>query len=150
MNEETLGTLLKRMGVSALGVLLGSALAPGIEYEGAGSLVLVVLLLGIFSAVLKPLLVFFALPFVLVTFGFGLLFINALLYLLAGNLVDGFEVAGFWSAFFGALIISLLNALLAGFIYGGGPGAGGGGGPSGRVRVRRRRSARPKDDVIDI
>jgi len=131
MNEETLGTLLKRMGVSALGVLIGSALMPGIEYDGAGSLIL-------------------ALSFVLLTFGFGLLFINALLYLLVGNLVDGFEVTGFWSAFFGALIISLLNVLLAGFIYGGGPGGGGGGGPSARVRVRRRRIARPKDDVIDI
>lgn len=140
-------SLLKRWLVSGFGVWLGSMWVDGIGYDDKGTLILVVLLLGLFSAVLKPLLVLLTLPFVVLTLGLGILFINALLYLLVGNLLDGFTVASFGDAFWGALIITLLNMVFSGWISGGGAS----------VKVRtgarknvERRKVKPKDDVIDI
>ncbi len=145
--------MLKRWLVSALGVLTGGWLLDGIHYDSNATLLIVVLLLSLFSAVLKPLLILLALPFVVLTLGVGILFINALLYLLVGNLVDGFDVDGFGYAFLGALIITFFNLLLRGWIDGGGSG------PRVRARVVGGRTAgggkaaprvKPKDDVIDI
>ncbi len=105
--------------VIALGVVLAAHTSPGISYNGPdclgphglGTLALVVLVLSFFNVALKPLLVLFALPFVLLTLGIGLLFINALLFLLAAKLVPGFYVDGFWSAFWGALVVSVVSFL---------------------------------------
>ena len=105
-------TLLVRWGINALGVLLAARLVKGIDYDGGTSLVIVVVVLGLFNAFLKPLLVLLALPFVVLTLGFGILFINAFLFLLAGRLVEGFHVDSFMHAFFGALIVSVVNLLL--------------------------------------
>ncbi len=104
----------------------------GISYEDSSTLILVVLLLGVFSAILKPMLVLFALPFVVLTMGIGLLVINALLYMFAGYLVDGFEVASFGYAFMGAFIITMLNLFFNNWINGGKSYS--------RVNVNRRRS----------
>lgn len=91
----------------------------GISYEDSGSLILAVLLLSVFSSVLKPILVLFALPFVVMTMGLGLLFINALLFSFASYLVDGFHVESFGYAFLGALIITMLNLFFNSWINGG-------------------------------
>ena len=104
--------LLARWGINALGVLVAARLIKGIDYDDGASLVIVAVVLGLFNAFLKPLLVLFALPFVVLTLGLGILFINAFLFLLAGKLVEGFHVDTFLHAFFGALIVSLLNLLL--------------------------------------
>ena len=109
----------KRALVSAFGVFLGSSMLPGISYEDSGSLVLAVLLLSVFSSVLKPVLVLFALPFVVMTMGLGLLVINALLFSFASYLVEGFHVDSFGYAFLGALIITMLNLFFNGWINGG-------------------------------
>ncbi len=100
---------IKRALVGALGVFLGSALLPGIEYEGYGALTVAAILLSVFSAILKPVLVLFTLPFVVLTMGLGLLVINALLFSFTSFLVDGFHVESFGYAFLGALIVTMLN-----------------------------------------
>lgn len=105
--------LLVRWLILALGVLLATRLIPGIECENGAALVAVVLLLSLFNAVLKPLLVIFTLPFILVTMGLGVVVINALLFLLASWLVRGFTVAGFGSALGGALVVSATNFVLS-------------------------------------
>ena len=69
--------------------------SAALYYDDSTSLILAVLLLGIFSAVLRPILVLFTLPFVILTMGVGLLIINALLYAFVGYLVNGFYVDGF-------------------------------------------------------
>ena len=110
--RHPLGTLLLRWLINALGIMLAAWLIPGIRYRDNNSLVIVVVLLGLFNVFLKPLLVLFALPFVVLTLGVGVLFINAALFLLAAHFVPGFVVDGFAAAFFGALIVSVLNLLL--------------------------------------
>ena len=70
------------------------------------------LLLGLANAVLRPLLVILTLPLTLLSFGFFLLVINALMLLLVAKLVSGFKISGFWTAFFASLFISILSIAL--------------------------------------
>ena len=107
--------LLTRWLVLALGVALSAALVPGIECKDGVTLLLVVILLSVFNAILKPLLVFFTLPFVVVTLGLGIWLINAFLFLAVSRVVEGFHVRDFWSALWGAFIVSMTNLLLARF-----------------------------------
>ncbi|MGJ3241528.1 MAG: phage holin family protein [Opitutales bacterium] len=94
--------------VLALGTAIAAWLIPGIEATGGvGALLGASALLALFNLVLKPLLVLFTLPFVILTFGVGLWVINALLFMLVGQLISGFVVSSFWSALAGALVLSL-------------------------------------------
>src|SRR5215203_4740467 len=107
--------LFVRWVVLALGVMLATKMVPGIKCDNGSTLIAVVLLLSFFNAILKPLLVLFTLPFILVTMGLGVVVINALLFLLVGNLVNGFEVRDFWSALGGSLVVSVTNLLVSAF-----------------------------------
>src|SRR4051794_32106457 len=84
----------------------------GMHSEGWGPLMLMALLLGIINAVIRPVLLLLSLPFILVTLGLFILVVNALSFWLAGALVPGFHVDGFWQAFFGSIIVSLANWLM--------------------------------------
>jgi putative membrane protein len=133
--------LLVRWLVLALGVAFAATFVPGIGCDGASALIVVALLLSLFNAVLKPLLVLFTLPFILVTMGLGMVVINAFLFLLAGRLVHGFHVDGFWSALLGSLVVSATN-IAAGVFRGGRPPR--------PPRAGRSRQAGESGDVIDI
>jgi len=135
--------LLIRWSVMALGVTLATELVSGISCDDTATLIVVVLLLSFLNAVLKPLLVLFTLPFILVTMGFGIVLINALLFLLVSRLVGGFEVASFGSALLGAIIVSATSLLLNGLRHS--PASSQSGSPRGRE------PRPPRDpDVIDV
>jgi putative membrane protein len=131
--------LFLRWLVLALGVMIATKIVPGITCDNGSTLIVVVLLLSFFNAILKPLLVLFTLPFILFTMGLGVVLINALLFLLVGELVNGFLVDGFWSAVGGSLVVSATNLLVSVVT---------------RSGTRRAPSPRDpkskKDDVIDI
>jgi len=91
---------------------LASKVFHGIEFKSSGSLWLSALLLGFANAVIRPLFIVLTLPLTLLTFGFFLLVINALMLLLVATLVPGFKVSGFWTAFFASLFISALSLLI--------------------------------------
>lgn len=105
--------LLVRWLVLALGVVLSTKIVPGISYDTGTTLAVVVLLLSFFNAVLKPLLLLFTLPFIILSLGIGIWIINALLFYFVGRLVDGFHVAGFGAALLGALIVSVTNIVMS-------------------------------------
>ena len=132
--------LLVRWSVLALGVTIATKIIPGIHYDTISTLIVVVLLLSLFNAVLKPILVLFSLPFIVLTLGVGVLIINALLFLLVGRIVQGFVVDGFWHALGGALIVSLTNVFISILI---------GKKPQVRGPAPAPRKTKP-DDVIDI
>ncbi|MES2696410.1 MAG: phage holin family protein [Verrucomicrobiota bacterium] len=134
--------LLLRWVVLALGVMIATKVVKGISCDDGATLIVVVLLLSFFNAILKPLLVLFTLPFILVTMGLGVIVINALLFLLVGELVAGFHVNGFWSALLGSLVVSITNLCVSAFTRGSKPARPPGGGPRDRGGKR--------DDVIDI
>jgi putative membrane protein len=94
-------------------------------------------------------MVLFTLPFILLTLGLGMVVINALLFLLVGRLVDGFQVDSFWSAVGGAVVVSVTNLVLSAFTRKPrGPGSGPGSGPGGTVGTRPAKAK--STDVIDI
>jgi putative membrane protein len=134
--------LLVRWSVLALGVTLATKLITGIHCDDVGTLAAVVLLLSLFNAVLKPLLVLFTLPFILLSLGLGMLVINAFLFMLVGEMVKGFQVDSFWSALGGALIVSITNIVIS-MVIGKKPRPPGGRGPGARPPVKQ-------NDVIDI
>lgn len=134
--------LLVRWLILALGVGLSATLVPGIDYSDGSTLAFVVVLLSLFNVVLKPFLVLFTLPFIVLTMGIGVWLINAVIFFFVGRLVEGFQVAGFGAALLGALVVSLTNLFLTGLLRGTStpkPPRGGGGGVS-----------RKADDVIDV
>jgi putative membrane protein len=115
--------------------------------HGLGTLALVVLALSFFNMVLKPILILFTLPFVVLTLGLGLLVINALLFLLAAQIVPGFQVTGFWPACWGALVVSVMSLIANRWLgrrrfIAATRGLGG--------RVPHSPAARRDNDVIDV
>ena len=138
--------LLFRWAVLALGVTLATKIVPGISCTDGTTLLVVVVLLSFLNAILKPLLVLFTLPFIVITMGLGVVVINALLFLLVGRLVAGFHVDGFWSAVGGALVVSVTNVILSLLLRGGRP-PGSGGPPAARGPQPHKAK---RDDVIDI
>jgi putative membrane protein len=115
---------LLRLLVVALGLWLASELVPGIEIEGAWTLLGAALLLGIVNAVVRPLLVILTLPITVITLGLFLLVVNAAMLGLVAWMFDGFTIAGFWPALFGAIVVSLTGWLASYFI-----------GPRGRIEI---------------
>lgn len=103
-------------GITALSLWVASLVFNGIRFSGTSSLIVSALLLGFANAVLRPLLIVLTLPLTLVTLGFFLLVINALMLLLVAKLVDGFKISGFWTAFFASLFISLLSMALGSLV----------------------------------
>ena len=109
-------SFLQRWLVTAAGVLVASQIVPGIEAQTILGLVIASLLLGIFNAFLRPIMLFLSLPLLLVTLGLFTFVINALLLMLVGNLVKSFHVAGFWPAFWGGVVISIVSFVANGLI----------------------------------
>ncbi len=148
--------LFKSWLLIALGVLIAANIFDGIRYSDTSALVVAVLLLSLCNLFLKPLLMLFALPFIIMTFGLGIWIINALLFLLVGQLVQGFAVDSFGYALAGALVVSL-TGFAANLMFGTSrvqvrstrSGGGGTAGPGARSPSQSRKPLND-DDVIDI
>lgn len=91
-----------------LGVLAASAIVPGIGISSFWTAVLVALVIGLLNATVGMALKLVTFPLTIVTFGFFILVINALMFW-AASFVKGFHVAGFWAAFFGSLIVTAIS-----------------------------------------
>ena len=106
-------TLIIRWLLAALILLVVSRLVPGIEIAGWYTAIIVALVLGLLNALVKPILVVLTFPITIVTLGLFVFVINALLFWFASSFLDGFVVAGFWSAFFGALLMSFFSSIIS-------------------------------------
>lgn len=101
-----------RLILNSLALILVASLLPGIEVKGVIPAIAAALLLGIFNAFLRPLLILLTFPLSLLTFGLFILVINGFLLKLVAWMISGFEVQGFWPALVGALLISVTSWLL--------------------------------------
>ncbi len=88
-------------------------IVPGITVNNWTSMVIAALVLGLLNAFLRPLILILTLPVNLATLGLFTLVVNAFLFYLASFLVKGFLIAGFWNAFLGALVFSIISFLLS-------------------------------------
>lgn len=105
--------LLIRLLVNALALSAAAWLIDGIQLTGGfDDVLLVALVFGVLNAILKPILIFFSLPFIIVTLGFFALVVNGVLLLVTARLTDHLAVSGLGSAMFGSIVISLVTMFL--------------------------------------
>jgi len=102
--------------LSAVAVLVIANFLPGVSVVNFTNAVIVAVVLALLKVTIKPLLIILTLPVTILTLGLFLLFINALIILLADNLIDGFHVTGFWVALLFSLILSLFESILYSFL----------------------------------
>lgn len=99
--------------INTLAVLVAVYIVPGIHYQRWLDLLVASLLLGILNAVIRPVLFLLTLPLLIFTLGLFTLVINALLLYFVGVILrPQFYVTGFWAAFWGALLISVVSIVL--------------------------------------
>lgn len=98
--------------IHGLSLVVVVNIISGIRVDNWQTMAIAALVLGLLNAFLRPVLLLFTLPINVLTLGLFTLFINAGLFSLASWLVRGFSVAGFWNAFFGALVFSITSGLL--------------------------------------
>ncbi|MFL9610010.1 phage holin family protein [Methylobacillus pratensis] len=99
-------------GIMSLSLWVASLIFPGIKFSSRLSLLISALALGFVNAVIRPLLLVLTFPLTLVTFGFFALVVNALMIMLVAKLIKGFELSGFWTAFFASIFIAVLGFLI--------------------------------------
>ncbi len=108
--------LLLNWVLSALAVWIMAQLVPGISVHGPVAALIAALAIGFINATLGALLKILTFPLTLVTLGLFWFVINGLMLELASAVVRGFQVRGFWAAFVGAIVLSLVNLLLKGIV----------------------------------
>ncbi|CBE68124.1 MAG: phage holin family protein [Candidatus Methylomirabilis oxygeniifera] len=101
-----------RLVLNALALLLVSTVIPGIAVRGVLPALAAAFFLGIVNAVVRPVILILTLPLTIITLGLFIPLLNAALLKLVSLMIRGFEVQGFWSAVFGAILISLISGLL--------------------------------------
>ena len=104
--------------ITTVAVMIVPVFISGIHYDTVGALLGAALLLGILNAFVRPVLLILSAPLILVTLGFFILVINALMLFWVPGMVTGFHVDGFGSAFWGAIVISLISWALSAFFRG--------------------------------
>jgi putative membrane protein len=107
-----------RWGITTIAVMVASSIIHGIRYDSVAALIGAALLLGILNAFLRPILLILSAPLILLTLGIFILIVNGLMLLLVPSLVIGFHVDTFGSAFWGAIVISIVSWLLSAFFRG--------------------------------
>jgi putative membrane protein len=115
---------LLRLVVTASALALAAMLIPGIVVENVGTLLAAAFLLGVFNAIVRPIVVVITIPLTILTLGLFLLVINAGMLWLVSIVLPGFVLEDLGSAFMGWLICAALSTIAAWFI-----------GPEGRYEV---------------
>src|SRR5450759_508895 len=115
---------LVRAAVVALGLWLATLWVPGVHIDSPATLMLAGLLLGIVNSIVRPIAIVLTLPMTIVTLGLFLLVINAGMVALVAWMLPGMHVAGFWAAFWAAVLVSLVSTLGSWFV-----------GPKGKIEV---------------
>jgi putative membrane protein len=109
-------SLLLHWAISAASLAIVAYLFPGIELRGLAAALIAPIVIGLINATIGLILKILTLPLTIFTLGIFLLVVNALMLQLAAFVVPGFFIAGFWSAFFGAIVLSIVSMFLRSWI----------------------------------
>ena len=112
---------LVRLLVNAAALWVATRLVSGVTYSGGWLPFLgVALVFGVVNAFIRPVAKVLTFPLIIVTLGIFALVVNGLMLWLtsslAGALGLGFHVSGFWAAFWGALVVSIVSTVLSMFV----------------------------------
>ncbi len=106
-----------RLLVNALALAVAAWLIDGIQMSDRFlDVLLVALVFGVLNAILKPILLFFSIPLLVLTLGLFALVVNAVMLMLTASILDDFAVSGFWTAVLGSIVISLVTMVLGGVL----------------------------------
>ena len=111
-------SFLLRLIVNAAALWVAPQIVPGVSYVGEPlPFLLVALIFGVINATLRPLTKLLTCPLILLTLGLFALIVNGLMLWLTSSIATslglGFRVSGFWPAFWGALVVSVVSTLLS-------------------------------------
>ena len=98
--------------LNSLAVFTAAYILPGVDVETFITAAIVAIVLGTLNTFVKPILLFLTLPITFLTLGLFTLVINAVLVLIAAEIVPGFHVASFWNALLFSVIVSLFGSFL--------------------------------------
>ncbi|HEX5486432.1 MAG TPA: phage holin family protein [Limnobacter sp.] len=101
----------------ALALMVVAYLLPGVLVHGFGSALLAALILGLVNMVVRPVLTILTLPLTILTLGLFYFVLNGLLFYWVGNVLQGFQVLGFWWAVLASLLYSAIATLLTGVVF---------------------------------
>ncbi|MBI2053909.1 MAG: phage holin family protein [Candidatus Staskawiczbacteria bacterium] len=113
---DTILIILINLVIIAAAVAVSAYIIPGVSVAGFLSALLVALVLGLFNASIRPLLILFTLPINILTFGLFTIIINASLILLASAIVPGFKVSGFWTALLFSIVLAIVLYIINVFV----------------------------------
>ncbi|HWU35751.1 MAG TPA: phage holin family protein [Methylovorus sp.] len=102
--------------LNALALLAVTYLMPSIHVAGFSAALIAAAVIGLVNMLIRPILVLLTLPVTIVTLGLFILVINGLLFLLVGNVLQGFEVHGLWAGIVGALLYSVISWILSAIV----------------------------------
>jgi len=111
--------ILVRWIVMTIAVAVSAYLLPGVSIRSVAAAFVAAAVLGLINAILRPLLLLLTLPLTIVTLGLFVFVLNALLVLLAGAVVPGFEVYSFWWALLFSLLVSIISSVVGWIVPGG-------------------------------
>jgi putative membrane protein len=100
--------------LSAVGLMIAAYVIPGFQVRDFVSAMIAAVVIGLANATIGLLLKILTFPLTLLTFGLFWFVINALMLILASEFVSGFSVSGLVPAFFGAILLSVVNFILRG------------------------------------
>ena len=109
---------LARLVLNGLAIIIAAWLLPGIHLTSPLAALLAGVILGFVNAIVRPVLFFLTLPLTLLTLGLFIFVLNAICFALTAWLVPGFSIDGFFSALFGALLVSVVSWILNGLVVG--------------------------------
>ena len=117
--------ILWRLLINAAALWVATRIVPGISFTGDWwRLLIVALVFGVLNVALRPFLMILSLPLLILTLGLFTLVLNALMLWLTSAASEalgiGFRVSGFWAAFFGSLVVSVVSFALSLFVTSGG------------------------------
>lgn len=109
---------LLRILINAAALWVATEIVPGVVHDGPWtSLLLVALVFGVLNAIVRPILKLLTCPLILLTLGLFTFVINAIMLWLTSSVSEslglGFHVSGFWAAFLGSLVVTVVNVILS-------------------------------------
>ena len=109
---ENMSKLIIRFLAVVLGLFVAAKFVNGVSVDSIYAASIVAVFLGLMNLTVRPVLVLFTLPITILTLGLFIFILNGLLFFFVGTIVKGFEVAGFWPAVLGSIVVSLISWLV--------------------------------------
>jgi putative membrane protein len=102
-----------RLAVNSAAIFVVTYVVKGVEVSSPMVAVIAAFVLGIINAFLRPLIILITLPINILTLGLFTFFINGFLFYAVSRIVKGFIITGFWPAFFGSILFSIISFLIS-------------------------------------